>query len=170
MRLLILFSSEWLQNDHLGNVAWSSPGMVQMIGEKYSGSPIDEATLGQKMMRTWWATINSWPSVQSNGEISYFFFTGWCPVDCDGVFKTFMLCMFLLSILGSTGRIGEKSYKILNWKCVNQNVFQKSPRKRFGGSAMHRRTRQIPVYGLERCFPVPSGHAPRAYGLRRHYR
>ena len=59
MRLLILFSSEWLQNDHLGNVAWSSPGMVQMIGEKYSGSPIDEATLGQKMMRTWWATINS---------------------------------------------------------------------------------------------------------------
>ncbi len=32
---------------------------------------------------------------------------GWCPVDCDDVFKVFMGCMFVLMVLGSTGRIGN---------------------------------------------------------------
>ena len=32
---------------------------------------------------------------------------GWCPVDCEGVYKTFTLTMFLLMVLGSTGRIGN---------------------------------------------------------------
>lgn len=32
---------------------------------------------------------------------------GWCDVDCNSVRKTFLLCMFLLMVLGSTGRIGN---------------------------------------------------------------
>ena len=32
---------------------------------------------------------------------------GWCPVDCNTQFKIFGGVMFLLMILGSTGRIGK---------------------------------------------------------------
>jgi len=32
---------------------------------------------------------------------------GWCEVDCDNVFKAFMIGMFIVMILGSTGRIGN---------------------------------------------------------------
>ena len=32
---------------------------------------------------------------------------GWCPVDCGGVLTMFMVTMFVLMILSSTGRIGS---------------------------------------------------------------
>lgn len=32
---------------------------------------------------------------------------GWCPVDCGNVFKIWGIVMFLLMVLGSTGRIGN---------------------------------------------------------------
>ncbi|TRY69950.1 hypothetical protein TCAL_04473 [Tigriopus californicus] len=34
-------------------------------------------------------------------------FKGWCPVDCGNVFATFGITMFVVMILGSTGRIGN---------------------------------------------------------------
>lgn len=39
--------------------------MIRRVSERVSGAPVHEAV------------------------------DGWCPVDCEGVFKTFMLCMFL---------------------------------------------------------------------------
>ena len=58
---------------------WNYPSleMVEMAREKSKDTPYDEAV------------------------------SGWCPVDCGSVFKTFSIVMFLLMILGSTGRIGN---------------------------------------------------------------
>lgn len=71
-------SEKWIKQDYMPNWEYTNKEIVSKVGEKYADNPIMEAE------------------------------GGWCPVEnCDAVFKTFMLCMFILMVLGSTGRIGN---------------------------------------------------------------
>ena len=58
---------------------WEYPSkdVIETVGKRIENQPIDEAV------------------------------DGWCTVDCQGVFKMFMLCIFVLMVLASTGRIGN---------------------------------------------------------------
>ena len=79
-------SDDWIIRDHLNDWNFPTADVVSMVRENVAGTPIDSAS------------------------------AGWCPVDCDGVFKTFMLCMFVLMVLGSTGRIGNV---IVALRCID---------------------------------------------------
>ncbi len=70
-------SDQWIKNDHM--YGWDHPDdvSVQMARDKVAGDPITQAT------------------------------EGWCDVDCGDIFRTFMITMFVLSVFGSMGRIGN---------------------------------------------------------------
>ncbi len=68
---------QWLIHDHMSMYPHPTAEDLERVREQHLTDPIAEAV------------------------------KGWCPVDCDGIFKTFMACMFVLMVLGSTGRIGS---------------------------------------------------------------
>lgn len=70
-------SKDWIRHEHLANWDFPSDAIVNKVGQQIKDEPITDA------------------------------FHGWCPVECEGVYKTFMLTMFILMVLGSTGRIGN---------------------------------------------------------------
>ena len=70
-------SDEWIKKDYLTDWEYPSKDVIETVGKRVEDVPIKEAV------------------------------DGWCHVDCQGVFKMFMLCIFVLMILASTGRIGN---------------------------------------------------------------
>ena len=41
---------------------------------------------------------------------------GWCPVECDNMLRLFLITMFVLMTLASTGRIGSV---LVSLRCVD---------------------------------------------------
>ena len=70
-------SREWVQRDHMAGWDHPAPSVVDVFAGRVEDEPISEAV------------------------------AGWCDVDCEAVFKTFKLCIFIIMVLGSTGRIGN---------------------------------------------------------------
>jgi len=71
-------SREWIEKEKLKDLPFPSLKMIEQLHSKYADAPVEEAV------------------------------SGWCKVEgCDEKFKLFMLTIFILSLVASTGRVGN---------------------------------------------------------------